>query len=54
MVVSDGEKWVAIQNIIRFEAKLVEEKDREQRSVLRELIERERDKLRNRGADKRD
>lgn len=54
MVVSDGDKWVAAQNILRFEAQLEEENDHQQRAVLRELIERERDKLRNQSADTRD
>ena len=44
MVLSDGEKWIATQNIARWEAQL-QEKDDKQRHVLRELIRLEREKL---------
>jgi hypothetical protein len=52
MVVNDGERWIAAQNIQHFEGKLEQEKDEGQRRVLRDLIEREREKLRKTGGQK--
>ena len=45
MGVSDGEKWIAAENISRFQAKLAETKDEAERRTLLDLIEREREKL---------
>jgi hypothetical protein len=45
MGVSDGEKWIAAENISRFQAKLAETKDEGERRTLLDLIEREREKL---------
>lgn len=45
-MISDGEKWVAVQNLIHFEGLLKAEMDDNRCRILRELIEREREKLR--------
>lgn len=42
---TDGEKWVACQNILRFEELLKGEKDDGKRRALFALIEQERQKL---------
>ena len=46
MALTDGERWIAAQNIERFLAKLDEEQDEGRRQVLRDLIDQERKKLR--------
>lgn len=45
MLVSDGDRWIAAQNIQQFLAKLDEEQDEKKRRTLRDLLERERAKL---------
>jgi len=45
MGLSDGDRWIAAENICRFQVKLAETKDESERRVLRDLIEREREKL---------
>ena len=42
---TDGEKWVACQNILRFEELLKSEKDEGKRRALFALLEQERQKL---------
>ncbi len=53
MVVSDGERWVAAENITRWEALLKDEKDDQRCRTLRELIDREREILRTLDSQKR-
>lgn len=43
---SDGDRWIAAQNIERFQAQLKDEPDQKRRQVLQNLIEQEREKLR--------
>ena len=45
MVMSDGERWIALQNIANWEEQLKVEQNGTQRRILRELIDQERDKL---------
>ena len=52
MVVSDGERWVAAENITRWEQQLKDEWDEQRRRVLRDLIDLERDKLHTRNSQK--
>lgn len=42
---SDGEKWVAVQNIMHFEDLLKSEADEKKRQILLDMIQRERTKL---------
>ena len=46
-MVADGERWVAAENIRRFQAKFQEAKDEAERRILRDLIKREEEKLFN-------
>ena len=53
MVVSDGDRWIAAENIRRFQAKLEETHDEVERRVLRDLIKEEQAKLRSSSDQKR-
>ena len=45
MAVNDADRWIAAQNIERFQRRLEQEQDETQRRVLRDLIQQEREKL---------
>jgi hypothetical protein len=45
MTVSDGDRWIAAENISQFQAKLAQTEDEDERRVLRDLIAREKEKL---------
>ena len=47
----DHERWIAEENIARFDHRLKREKDPAQRQVLEELLARERGKRREKRAD---
>ena len=42
---SDGDRWIAAENITRAQAKLAQTKDEGERRALRDLIAREKEKL---------
>lgn len=46
MAMTDGDRWIAAQNIERFLARLEQEQDERQRQVLHDLIAQEKQKLR--------
>jgi hypothetical protein len=47
----DHERWIAEENIARFELRLRRENDPDQRKMLTELLARERAKLQEKSAD---
>lgn len=44
---NEGDRWIAAQNVERFEKKLQSEGDPKQRKVLRRLLKREKGRLRD-------